>query len=357
MIKRYLKNSIKDKKNTAMKPFAYLMLIPMLLPVSAFADKAAVDLLNRMNQALHELNYKGTLAYLQGNSLSTLHIDHSVVNGVEGERVVRLNEAGSEVSRELKGFSLSSIPKIRPEMEKVYSFDMGRENRVANIPCRIITARPKDRQRYLQKYCIDTVSGMLLDYMLVGKSHKPVEQFMFTTIEIRVPENVSSSNNSICAAGDCALQPLNSGAGTTTAILDQSVTTVDPIQTTVAKNNPNVISKQVLRQVSHTSLEDGWVIETIPLGYELKQAPHLKEKNNNNGDTKHYVLSDGLSTVSVFVTPYIKSTPMDAVEINSGALNVVTQQKGKHRITAVGEVPEITLKNLVKNLRKKNLNQ
>ncbi len=44
---------------------------------------------------------------------------------------------------------------------------------------------------------------------------------------------------------------------------------------------------------------------------------------------------------------------MNAVEINSGALNVVTQQKGGHRITAVGEVPEITLKNLVKNLRQK----
>ncbi|KAG1694674.1 Sigma factor AlgU regulatory protein MucB [Nymphon striatum] len=185
------------------------ILFSALIPATVFADNAAVDLLNKMNKALHELNYKGTLAYLQGNTLSTLHIDHSVVNGVEGERVVRLNEAGSEVSRELKGFSLSSIPQIRPEMEKVYSFDMGRENRVANIPCRIITARPKDRERYLQKYCIDTVSGMLLDYMLVGKSHKPVEQFMFTTIEIRVPESVPSNTASICNAGDCALQALN----------------------------------------------------------------------------------------------------------------------------------------------------
>ncbi|MEB8433904.1 MucB/RseB C-terminal domain-containing protein [Cocleimonas sp. KMM 6892] len=335
-----------------MKKLTYLLLIPMLLPVTTFADKAAVDLLNKMNQALHELNYTGTLAYLQGNSLSTLHIDHSVVNGVEGERVVRLNEAGSELSRELKGFSLSSIPRIRPEMEKVYSFDMGRENRVANIPCRIITARPKDRQRYLQKYCIDTVSGMLLDYMLVGKSHKPVEQFMFTTIEIRVPESMAATNSSICAAGDCALQSLNANTGTTTAILDHSITTVDPIQNSITKKPSKIISKQVLRQVSHTSLEDGWVIETVPLGYEIKQAPHLKEQNNN-GDTRHYVLSDGLSTVSVFVTPYLGNTPMEAVEINSGALNVVTQQKGKHRITAVGEVPEITLKNLVKNLRKK----
>ncbi len=324
----------------------------MFLPTLALADKAAVALLNKMNQALHELNYKGTLAYLQGSTLSTLQINHSVVNGVEGEHVVRLNEAGSEVSRELKGFSLSSIPRIRPEMEKVYSFDMGRENRVANIPCRIITARPKDRQRYLQKYCIDTVSGMLLDYMLVGKSHKPVEQFMFTNIEISMPEDEVSENHLICAEGDCTLQALSASTGETTAILDQSVTTVDPIQT-MGGAPSNHTSKKVLRQINHKSLDDGWFIESVPMGYEIKQAPHLKEENNK-GDTKHYVLSDGLSTVSVFVTPYADKVPMDAVKINSGALNIVTQQKGMHRITAVGEVPEVTLKNLVKNLHKKN---
>lgn len=334
-----------------------ILVIPLfmsaLMPVSVFAENEAVNLLNRMNQALHELNYKGTLAYLQGNTLSTLHIDHSVVNGVEGERVVKLNEAGSEVSRELKGFSLSSIPRIRPEMEKVYSFDMGRENRVANIPCRIITARPKDRERYLQKYCIDTVSGMLLDYMLVGKSHEPVEQFMFTTIEIRMPEGVSSANTTICNTGDCALQTLQSSTGKTKAILDQSITEVVPVNHSVESHiNTQVVSKKALRQISHTALDDGWVIEAVPAGYKVKQAPHIK--NNESGDTKHYVISDGLSTVSMFVTPYVSGVPMNAVEINSGALNVVTQQKGGHRITAVGEVPELTLKNLVKNLRKKN---
>ncbi len=36
------------------------------------------------------------------------------------------------------------------------------------------------------------VSGMLLDYRLVGKTHKPVEQFMFTNIEIRMPETGAS---------------------------------------------------------------------------------------------------------------------------------------------------------------------
>ena len=325
------------------------------MPTLASADNAAVALLNRMNQALHQLNYTGTLVLIQGNNVSSLQVDHTVVNGVQNERVVRLNEAGSEVSRELKGFSLALVPRISPEMEKVYSFDMGRENRVANIPCRIITARPKDRERYLQKYCIDTVSGMLLDYMLVGKSHKPVEQFMFTTIEIRLPESVAETNSRGLCRNNCSTSStaINSDSGATTAILDQSVTAVIPVQSNASMQ---MQSETMLRQISNAVLEDDWVMEALPVGYEISQAPHMKQgaSSDENNVTKHYIVSDGLSSLSVFVSPLTNDIPSGPIELNSGALNVVTQEKGGHMITVVGEVPELTLKNIVKNLRKKN---
>jgi len=313
--------------------FASLLISLAFVPVITYADEGAIKLLNKMNQALHQLTYKGTLVLVQGNNVSSLMIDHSVVNGVRSERVVRLNETGSEVSREVKGFSLSKIPRIRPEMEKVYSFDLGRENRVANIPCRIITARPKDRERYLQKYCIDMVSGMLLDYRLVGKTHKPVEQFMFTNIEIRMPET-GTSNISLSTA-----------------------TNLTPVDSTF-NNTPESEVETLLRQISNASLEDGWFIELVPAGFEIKQAPHMKEvlpDQQGEKTTKHYVLTDGLISVSLFLTPISQnSASQNAIQVNSGALNVVTQDKSGHRITAVGEVPELTLKKIVKNLRKKN---
>lgn len=298
-------------------------------------DETAIELLNRMNHALHTLNYNGTLAYLRGNSLSSLRIEHSVVNGVQSERVVRLNEAGNEISRELQGFSLASIPKIRPEMGAVYSFDMGRENRVANIPCRIITARPKDRKRYLQKYCIDATTGMLLDYMLVGKSHKPVEQFMFTSIEINIPEKI------IVKEG--AQQQVQNEE----VIVNNAVSAV---------SNSKAPLKPGFKQVSSKELDDGWVMEVLPVGFEISQAPSMKpmkEGNDQGGETKHYIISDGLSSLSVFVSPYPENKSVDALKINSGALNVITQKKGNALITAVGEVPEGTLRNIIENLRKK----
>lgn len=316
------------RNSKLMSFYEKLVILTFLItsPVLVFADESAIDLLNKMNQALHQLNYKGNLVLVQGNNVSSLLIEHSVVNGVQSERVVRLNEGGSEVSKEVAGFSLSKIPRIRPEMEKIYSFDLGRENRVANIPCRIITARPKDKERYLQKYCIDMDSGMLLDYSLVGKTHKPVEQFMFTNIEIRVPESAGSN------------------ADTSTLI---------PID---KKNNEPGID-ELLKQVSSASLDDGWIASSLPAGFEIRQAPHMKEVlPNQQGEktTKHYVITDGLISMSLFFTPInVDSTPQNSIQIKSGALNMITQDKSGHRITAVGEVPELTLKNIVKNLRKK----
>lgn len=324
--------------NVLMKPlfsikrFLATLLVPvMLFPSVSFADQSAIEILNRMYQALHELNYKGTLVLVQGNNVSSLLVEHSVVNGVQSEHVISLNEAGGEVAKEVKGFSLSKISRIQPEMEKVYSFDLGRENRVANIPCRVITARPKDRERYLQKYCVDMVSGMLLDYRLVGRTHKPVEQFMFTNIEIRRPET-----------------------GVAKISVNDTTTILTPVANELVPPASEV--ETILRQISNSRLEDGWVAEALPAGFQISQAPHMKEVLPNNAGektTKHYIISDGLISVSLFLTPISDDNiPQNAVKINSGALNMVTQHKAGHRITAVGEVPELTLKNIVKNLKK-----
>lgn len=352
-----LKTALKITNSAFIKyPVGVALISSAFITSSVYADEKAIDLLNRMNHAVHKLNYSGTLAYLKGSTLSSLHINHTVINGVESERVVRLNEEGNEISRELQDFSFASIQIIRPEMEKVYSFDMGRENRIANIPCRIITARPKDRERYLQKYCIDTTTGMLLDYILVGKSHKPVEQFMFTSINIRVPESAPAGKLSFAAPKACSSTTCSDNLDVidgvvATAIVDQAVKAND--ETTIVA--PRAV--KLSRQMSTTDLDDGWVMEALPVGFEISQAPSMKAVQNGQesavGETKHYIISDGLSSLSVFVSPFTDEADIGAVKINSGALNVVSQRKGDAIITVVGEVPENTLRNIFDNLRKK----
>ncbi len=308
-------------------PVVGLLIISMLGVTSpVMADEVAMSLLNRMKNALHELSYKGTLAYVRGNSLSTLQINHTVVNGVENETVVRLNETGSEVSRELKGFSLASIPKISSTMKQVYSFDVGRTNRIANLPCVIVTARPKDRARYLQKYCIHTETGMLLDYVLVGKSHKPVERFMFTTIDIASPNKISQVER---------IGVLANKSKTSKVVVD--------------KVNG---SSQNLNQLTLPNLDDGWVIDRLPKGYGIRRAPNIRSAQNKKG-SRHYIVSDGLSSLSVFLSPDTKNDLANNVVVNSGALNVLRQKKQNYVVTVVGEVPVSTLKSILKYIRRK----
>jgi sigma-E factor negative regulatory protein RseB len=336
---------------------AGIIIIPLLMhsPV-ALADEAAIELINRMNRALRELDYKGSLAYLRGDSLSTLQIEHKVINGVESERVVRLNESGGEVSREFTGFSLSSIPQIVPEMNRVYSFDMGRTNRIANIPCRIITARPKDRNRYLQKFCIDDVTGMLLDYMLVGKSHKPVEQLMFTTLEIGVgeiaDEQVTSNDEGAMGAASATKAVLSKKLAQT-SLSEAKSTHVGAVTVDIQPQVQPLPQGQVFEATNNIDLDDGWVMETLPAGFQIKSAPAIHDAQSAESITKHYIVSDGLSSLSVFVSPLTAGVSNAAVKINSGALNVVSQEKNGHLVTVVGEVPETTLKNIVKSLQKK----
>jgi len=306
------------------KPISGLLLISLLSVTSnAMADQKAVTLLNRMNHALHELSYVGTLAYVRGDSLSTLKINHTVVNGVETETVFRLNEAGSKVSRELKGFSLASIPKISSRMKNVYSFDVGRTNRIAGLSCVIITARPKDRARYLQKYCINEQTGMLLDYVQVGKTHKPVERFMFTTIDIASPNKTSQIEKSLASSN---------------------------VKTTVVVAHKATNLTRSENQLTLPDLDDGWVINQLPKGFRIRRAPNT---HNKKGTGRHYIISDGLSSLSVFLSPHTKNDPANKVVVNSGALNVLSQKKQNFLVTVVGEVPVGTLKNILNNIRRK----
>ncbi|MGB5600067.1 MAG: sigma-E factor regulatory protein RseB domain-containing protein, partial [Thiothrix litoralis] len=149
----------------------------------SMADEAS-DLLAKMRNAVHTLNYSGTLVYSQGNELSNYQISHTLENGAEKESVVRLAQGAGEDGENVESFSLAKLQQVQPQMEQVYALDLGGEEFVANRSCQVVVARPRDGMRYLQRYCIEPDSGMLLKYSLVDRSHRSVEQLMFTALDI-----------------------------------------------------------------------------------------------------------------------------------------------------------------------------
>jgi negative regulator of sigma E activity len=164
--------------------------------------------------------------------------------------------------------------------------------------------------RYLQKFCVDTETSLLLEYTIIDKSHKPIEQFMFTNVELVQREKSAK-------AGDVAAQ-----------VLADKAISISPAAITKANNS-------------------AWSLKKTPKGFSLRKAPTMQ------GETiaEHYILSDGLSSVSIFISKKVPNSKQTGTR--SGALNVVTYYKNNFAITLVGAVPKSTLKNIFNNLQYK----
>ncbi|MBU0655520.1 MAG: MucB/RseB C-terminal domain-containing protein [Gammaproteobacteria bacterium] len=267
----------------------------------------AMALLSQMRTAVHTLNYAGTLVYVQGNDLSTYQITHSVEGGAEKDSVIRLSQGGEVPAQAVESFSLAKFQQIQPQMEQVYALDFGGEEQVANRSCRIVVARPRDRMRYLQRYCIDPVSGMLLKYSLVDRSHQPVEQLMFTALDI--VEVVQPAGEAGFRTNAPALQAAPASAG------------VD-------------------------ANDGGWSFTSLPAGF--RQVQSLMEPGSG---VRQVILSDDMTSVSVFIVEPGQPGALENMELSAGAMNIFTAERDGYKVVLVGEVPVATLKKISEGLQ------
>lgn len=287
----------------------YTVSIAILAGVLAWSTPSlaneAGDLLAKMRSAVHTLDYTGTLVYSQGNELSNYQISHTVENGAEKESVVRLAQGASASDADAESFSLAKFQQVQPQMEAVYALDLGGQEFVANRSCQIVVARPRDKMRYLQRYCIEPETGMLLKYSLVDRSHRTVEQLMFTALDIAVPAQAA------------ALPP--------------------PVQ-------PNPAMPAVLPPATD------WVFASLPAGFQ--QVQDLRQEGmNGQPPIRQIILSDGMTSVSVFIAPPGAPSMVDSIGISSGAMNIYATEVAQHQVTLVGEVPALTLQRISENLQ------
>ena len=290
------------------------ILFLVLFSSQIFANEAGNQLFVKMNDALHRMNYSGTLVHIKGNDVNTLRVSQELKSGVATETVQSLNGEGQPVSSQTQAFSLTNVPRSVESMKSVYSLDVGAMKKVAMRDCQILIARPKDKMRYLQKYCLDQLTGLPLDYSLINNKRKTVERFTFTEVTITEPSDESMAQ----------------------------VGAVQPPQTLID---------------GHSHLVSNWTLSELPKGFSFGKLPLSQEAEVQKGaDTEHFMLTDGLSSVSIFIAPITTAQPKVNSVINSGALNVLTSQKNNHRITLVGEFPRTTMQRILSMLvyRKQN---
>lgn len=282
------------------------------------ADASA--LLERMNRALHGLDYVGTLVYAERGRIESMRVFHAAgADGSERERLVALTGEPREIVREdgkvtcigstaaprsyaatLPSVSAATFAGELPQYEVV----AGDDARIAGRDAQQVEIRARDAFRYSYRLWIDRDSGLLLKSLRYGADGSTIDQLMFTEVEIGREPSAAELQPSANA------QPVPAQAAATQASLDSA----------------------------------RWSVRDLPPGFVLASV-----SRDGNGNEEHQVYSDGLASVSV----YIEAPGSDGAAPASttrGAISVFARQHDDYRVYVIGDVPERTAQRIAQGV-------
>jgi sigma-E factor negative regulatory protein RseB len=285
--------------------------------------------LSRMSAAVQQTSYSGTVIRIRDGKAEALKVAHTVTDGVIREKVVAQDGDGLEIVRygnevhcilpDRKSVLIeewndqstlfSTLPTSDVRFGSEYDVAVVREERVAGRRALLIAIRPHDEYRYGHRLWLDRATAFPLQTQLVGTDGVPIEQVKFADISLNMPIDL--------------------------AMLEPSVDT----ESFRWFNQP-------ARHVSH-QIETGWQAANLPRGFRAV-ATHGEELPGSDDMTTHIVYSDGLASVSVFIASESAADAGGASRI--GGANSFTTTIDGYRVTAVGEVPEITVRQIATSM-------
>lgn len=328
----------------------FIALVTLIL-VSGYVTAAqslppAFEWLQRMNQAVFNFNYEGHFVYLSDNTLEAMRIRHQVTDGVVQEHLISLNGAAREVIRDKSNITIiqpqggkvrihqhnvsgrvsSMLPVYTPELISFYRFVLGEDTRVAGRYGKVIALEPRDNLRYGYRFTLDKGTALPLDITVVDDRGQMISRIMFTDINVisiseSMPEQFSGTDD----------------GQESSPVLEKTTTDV--------QQDPGT-------QLQESLAKSAWTFAAKPVGFEVENYQY-KSKTRDRDTVEHFVLSDGLSTISVYIERYIENNGLQGVS-SLGAMNAVGKQVQNHQVTIVGEVPVYTLQMIANGIRQKS---
>lgn len=302
-----------------------------LAAAPAFAESGQ-DWLTRMGAALNNASYVGEFVSQSADRTERLSITHRVRDGVVSERLVSLTGHGRELVREndevvvylpdqklaiierRSGRSdlMGALPQFEGRMAAWYKVDwVGRETLDDFGPTAVVAVRPLDGYRFGYRLWIDVDSHMPVRSDLTDGSGRVIERLRFT--KLRFDD----------AIPDSAFEPA-----------------VDRRKLRWVRQSPQ----------SDESEAPAWRAAQVPPGFRLSVSG-TQALAGSGVPVNHFVYSDGLATVSVFVQEPAPGKPPAQGTTRSGVASAFTTVVDGHQVTAVGEVPPRTLKYIATGLK------
>jgi len=310
---------------------AYLMLASLATsPVWAEGD--ARNWLVRMSASLTERSYDGRFIHSSDTQSENLRIVHRNVNGKITERLVSLDGSGREYIRTNANTTyympdtrttvvedrvdneglLTLIPEYRAGLENYYDISVGAETMVLGRRAVLVTVQPKDEFRYGYRLWLDADNAMPLKSQLFNHHGKIVEQVAFA--ELSMKDGIPDAD----------------------------------LQTRLNTSGYSMMRNEVRRHfVSPDSI--GWRVSNLPPGFKLKLT-RLQYMAGSKSPVRHMVYTDGLATVSVFIEPANSKEDQGSGLQRVGSVFAFHSDTAGFQVTAVGEVPPLTVKSIVGSL-------
>lgn len=301
-----------------------------LCTAAALAQDSPHDLLDRMSTAVQTTNYEGTVLRISEGHAEALKVIHTVADGVIREKVIAQEGNGLEIIRngnevhcvlpEQKSVLVeewndqstlfSTLPSSKLRFGNEYDVKIAGEQRVAGRETVQLAIKPHDEFRYEHRVWLDAATGFPLQTQVISADGAPLEQIKFADIRLD-PEILASA-----------------------------------LASTYSTENFKWYNQPKRRLA--TVVDNSWENSSLPLGFHLVSTQAEIMPGTEDAVT-HLLYSDGLASVSVFIATHADERM--SKRSRAGASNSYSTVVGDHRITAVGEVPAVTVERIATAMR------
>jgi sigma-E factor negative regulatory protein RseB len=323
-------------------------------PMVAAAALDAPGLIKRVQDASQRRSFNGTFVISAAGQMSSSHIIHfgdgqnqvERIDSLDGQmrQVFRHNDEVRVLWPRAHLMSIEQREAVRDfpatiSTEASHPLDLyeiqtsSHSERIAGYEAQVVLLKPRDALRFAQRWWLERDSGLLLRTDMLGEHGEVMESAAFSTLQIGV--RVSP-------------QPLL-----------QEMNRLDGYK----------VSRPVLLP-THLDRE-GWSLRVPVSGFRPiscvrrpgsqfarepapASAPLNPAGNSPEPDTMlQAIYSDGLTHVSIFIEPYRADASQTETQLVMGATHAVTRRQGDWWITAVGDVPPLTLRQFVQALERR----
>ncbi len=310
-------------------------------PAPGSVANSPTDILSTAGEAARKQNFQGVVIYEGGGSLDSLQVIHRFKDNHESERITTLNGESRDLVREddhiycvlpkdrrlelarpaFRGFLDQLTPDRLSELTAWYDFKALGTSRVAGRTCVGAAVMPRDSFRYGYELWADQETGVPLKFSLIDPDGRVLEQVMFT--EVAFPATI---------ADDSFKLPQATGESR----VEQKV--VPP---------PLPLAPLAARDaVDDSKLTFGH----LPPGYRVVMQKD-DDLPDGSGRMTHTLITDGLSTISVF------SEEVHGVDhqlhgiIQRGSFQAYGRLVGALHVTIIGDAPAATMRMIGDNVQ------